>query len=275
MIQIMPELPEVETTCNGIRPHINDKIIDGAEIRNPSLRWPVPADLSELVKGQKVKGVSRRGKYIIIQLQTGSLIIHLGMSGGVRVVNKQQELKKHDHVDIDFSNGTVLRYHDPRRFGCILWTDKDPSEHKLISKLGIEPLDEEFDGQFIFNKAQGKSRAIKLFLMDSHIVVGVGNIYANEALFLSSIDPQTAVKDISLQKFDLLAQNIKEVLRKAIQSGGTTLRDFTNSEGKPGYFQQQLNVYGRTGENCVRCKGTIKQIRQGQRSTFFCPECQK
>ncbi|THB69838.1 MAG: bifunctional DNA-formamidopyrimidine glycosylase/DNA-(apurinic or apyrimidinic site) lyase [Gammaproteobacteria bacterium] len=271
----MPELPEVETTCNGIRPHIQNKVIVGVHIRNPSLRWPVPADLEELTKGQKVKQISRRGKYIVIGLQEGSLIIHLGMSGGIRVVNKHLELKKHDHVDIEFANETVLRYHDPRRFGCILWTDEDPQQHKLLIKLGVEPLSDAFHGEFLFEKAKGKTRAVKVFLMDSHIVVGVGNIYANEALFMSGIDPQIAVKDISHAQLDLLADNIKAVLEKAIESGGTTLRDFINSEGKPGYFQQQLNVYGRTGEKCVRCDGTIKQIRQGQRSTFYCPECQR
>ena len=271
----MPELPEVETTCNGIRPHLQGKTIVGAEVRNSSLRWPVPADLAEQISGQKIKEISRRGKYIIIQLQTGAMIIHLGMSGGVRVVNKSTDLKKHDHVDIEFANEMVLRYHDPRRFGCVLWTDKDPEQHKVLSKLGVEPLTDVFSGEFLQEKAKGKTRAIKLFLMDSHIVVGVGNIYANEALFLAGIDPQTAVKDISREKYDLLVENIKAVLEKAIKSGGTTLRDFTNSEGKPGYFQQQLNVYGRAGEKCVRCDGTIKQIRQGQRSTFFCPGCQR
>ncbi len=271
----MPELPEVETTCNGIRPHLQGKIITGAEIRNPSLRWPVPENLAELIFGQKVKKIRRRGKYIVINLQKGSLIIHLGMSGGVRVVNSRLELKKHDHVDIEFESGIVLRYHDPRRFGCILWTDKDPLQHKLLSTLGVEPLSDDFTGEFLQEKAKGKTRAIKVFLMDSHVVVGVGNIYANEALFLSGIDPQTAAKDLSKEKLDILADNIKAVLEKAIESGGTTLRDFTNSEGKPGYFQQQLNVYGRTGEKCVRCGGIIKQVRLGQRSTFYCPECQK
>ena len=275
MIRTMPELPEVETTCNGIRPHLQGKTIVGAEIRNHSLRWPVPDNLSDLISGQKIKEIRRRGKYIVIQTQSGALIVHLGMSGGVRVVNKNTDLKKHDHVDIEFSNEMVLRYHDPRRFGCVLWTDKDPEQHKVLCKLGVEPLTDAFDGQFLLEQSKGKTRAIKLFLMDSHIVVGVGNIYANEALFLTGIDPQTAVKEISKEKFDQLAENIKAVLEKAIKSGGTTLRDFTNSEGKPGYFQQQLNVYGRTGEKCVRCGGTIKQIRQGQRSTFYCSECQK
>ena len=271
----LPELPEVETTLRGISPCITGKTVRKVIIRDGRLRWPVPRQLNKYLSGETIMHVKRRGKYLLINTASGTMIIHLGMSGNLRITDASQKADKHDHVDILFENNTCLRFHDPRRFGCVLWTKKDPLEHKLLSSLGVEPLDNNFTGEYLYDRSRGKKVAIKPFLMNSKIVVGVGNIYASEALFLAGIHPLRSASRISSNRYEQLAKIIKQVLRSAIKQGGTTLRDFVSSEGKPGYFKQQLNVYGREGEACTVCDTPIKQIRQGQRSTYYCPQCQR
>ena len=271
----MPELPEVETTCRGIAPHSIQQIIETVIVRQPQLRWCIPDNLADSVRGQTVQAVTRRGKYILIRMETGHIIIHLGMSGSLRFITDQSPAEKHDHVDIVFANKCCLRYHDPRRFGCILWTDQPLSEHFLLKKLGHEPLEKAFDSDYFYQCTQGRKRAIKTLIMDSHIVVGVGNIYASEALFLAGIHPKTPAKNLTVQHCKKLVAIIKQVLQQAIQQGGTTLKDFVNSEGKAGYFQQSLHVYGRKNQACLQCTTPIEQVTIGQRSSFYCPQCQK
>jgi formamidopyrimidine-DNA glycosylase len=276
----MPELPEVETTCRGIAPHIEGKAIAKLEVRQPQLRWPIPADLAKLVKGQTVLGVRRRAKYLLIDIGKskikGTVIIHLGMSGSLRVIKgPAPEPLKHEHFDLVFSKNLRLRFTDPRRFGACLWQDINNDENKWLDHLGPEPLSEEFNGEYLFNKSRKRTGAIKTFIMDQKIVVGVGNIYASESLFLSGINPKKAAGKISKLKYQEFSEQIKQVLTKAIAQGGTTLKDFVGSDGKPGYFAQQLAVYGRKDEPCIICKSPIKQITQGQRSTFYCNNCQK
>lgn len=276
----MPELPEVETTRSGIAPHIDGKTISKLVVRQPKLRWPIPDELPSIVKNQSVLAVRRRAKYLLIDIGKsklkGTLIIHLGMSGSLRVIKgKPPEALKHEHFDLMFSNELMLRFTDPRRFGACLWQDAKEKDNPFLDHLGPEPLSDSFNSEYLYKKSRKRSSAIKTFVMDQKIVVGVGNIYASESLFLSGINPKKAAGKISKAKFDLLVQCIKQVLSKAIAEGGTTLKDFVGSDGKPGYFAQQLNVYGRTGEPCVICQSPIKQITQGQRSTFYCPKCQK
>lgn len=278
----MPELPEVETTKSGIAPHIQDKTIKKLVVRQPKLRWPIPDDLPSLVKNQTVLNVRRRAKYLLLDVGSaktnkikGTIIIHLGMSGSLRVVKgKAAAPEKHEHFDVCFDD-VLLRYTDPRRFGACLWQDINDTENKLLDHLGPEPLTDEFDADYLFNKSRKRTSAIKTFIMDQKFVVGVGNIYASESLFLSGINPQKAAGKVSKAKYELLVQCIKDVLAKAIKEGGTTLKDFVGSDGKPGYFAQQLRVYGRAGEPCIDCGKAIKQITQGQRSTFYCSHCQK
>lgn len=269
----MPELPEVETTRRGIQPWLEGQSIRALCIRNGALRWPVSDQLYRL-KEQKVVQIERRGKYLLIELESGTIIIHLGMSGSLRVVAGEEGVKTHDHVDILLSNGKILRFNDPRRFGCVLWTE-NWRQHALIRSLGPEPLSEAFDLDYFYQALRKKSSAIKLALMDSHLVVGVGNIYANEALFMSGIDPRRAANRISRPRVALLHAAIVEVLDAAIRQGGTTLRDFVNSDGKPGYFKQQLRVYGKAGSPCQGCASTLKELRLSNRSTVFCPQCQR
>ncbi len=269
----MPELPEVETTRRGITPHVKKQQINNVVIRQSSLRWPVPRNLKQKLKHQTIYDIQRRAKYLLFVTQTGHLIIHLGMSGSLRMVNNQVAANKHDHVDIVFDKKT-LRFHDPRRFGAVLWTSEDPLQHKLLKDLGPEPLQDEFTGAHLYQLAQGKKVTIKTFIMNAHIVVGVGNIYASECLFLSGIHPQRAAGRISLKRYDILANNIKKVLSHAIELGGTTLRDFVREDGKPGYFANELNVYKQTGKPCPVCKNPIKVRTIGQRSSFFCVQCQ-
>lgn len=269
----MPELPEVETTCRGIEPWLDGQSIRALAIRNGALRWPVSEELYGL-QDQRVVQVLRRGKYILLELETGTIIIHLGMSGSLRVVDASAEIKKHDHIDIVVSNGKRLRFNDPRRFGCMLWTE-NWAQHALIRSLGPEPLGAEFEVDYFYQSLQKRSSPIKLAIMDSHLVVGVGNIYANEALFISGIDPRRAANRISRQRITVLRDAIVEVLGAAIRQGGTTLRDFVNSDGKPGYFSQQLRVYGKAGTPCLVCATELKEVRQSARSTVFCPQCQK
>lgn len=270
----MPELPEVETTLRGISPFIQpgDHIVK-IDVRQPSLRWPIPEDLQR-ARDIKVKGLLRRGKYILIETQQGTLIIHLGMSGSMRITSRDTIAGKHDHYDIVLADGNIIRYCDPRRFGCLLLTEKW-QQHELLCSLGPEPLSKQFDSSYLYAVSRKRQITIKQLIMNSHIVVGVGNIYANEALFLTGVRPTVRAGRLSKIKIEQLTQNIKAVLDAAIQQGGTTLKDFTKSDGKPGYFKQSLQVYGRQGEPCHTCGTAIKQIKQNQRASFYCPQCQK
>jgi len=270
----MPELPEVETTRRGIAPHLVGQAIQQVIVHNPSLRWPVPDSVQALTQAT-VQTVERRGKYLLITVAAGTAIVHLGMSGSLRICRAQEPRRKHDHVELVLSSGLVLRFHDPRRFGCFLWqADSDPL-HSLLAKLGPEPLTDEFDAPYLFNATRKRQVAIKNFIMNSEIVVGVGNIYASESLFMSGIRPGRAAKRITRKESIMLVSTIKAVLQKSINDGGTTLRDFVNTDGNPGYFAQSLSVYGRAGEPCNTCGELIKQKVMGQRSTFYCGVCQK
>ncbi|VAX11087.1 Formamidopyrimidine-DNA glycosylase [hydrothermal vent metagenome] len=271
----MPELPEVETTRSGIEPHLLRQTITRVIVRNRKLRWPVPANLSSELRQQCVNTVSRRGKYLLLGFDNGSLIIHLGMSGSLRILPVQTPAEKHEHVELQLSSGDCLRLRDPRRFGCVLWTRHDPLKHKLLATLGPEPLLADFDGDYLYARSRNRKQAIKSFIMDSKIVVGVGNIYASEALFLAGIHPQRAAGRIADKRYQQLATVIKKVLAAAIRQGGTTLRDFTASDGSPGYFKQQLNVYGRATEACPNCGQPIHQLTIAQRASYYCPACQK
>ena len=269
----MPELPEVETSCRGIRPHIVGKQFKTIIVRQAQLRWPVPEKLSELLTGQTLLSVTRRGKYLLLTTAKGCLILHLGMSGNLRITSPQQVAGKHDHIDFMFADDTVLRLNDQRKFGAVLWTDQ-PETHPLLAILGPEPLTDQFNGAYLSQRASGRRLAIKSLIMDSHIVVGVGNIYASEALFLAGIHPERAAGEIDLADYERLSNAIKTVLEKAIIQGGTTLRDFTNADGKPGYFKQALQVYGRRDQACVCCSSPIQHLKIGQRASYFCPVCQ-
>ena len=269
----MPELPEVETTRLGILPHIKGKKVTAVLVREPRLRWPVPDDLALALTGLTVKSVNRRAKYLLLQTPAGRLMIHLGMSGSLRIARPDDPARKHDHVDLAFGDA-ILRYHDPRRFGSFHWLRGDDS-HPLLDHLGPEPLTDDFDGSHLFAASRGKTVAVKNFLMDSSVVVGVGNIYANEALFLAGINPQAGAGSISRTRLERLAGHTKAVLGRAIKAGGTSLRDFVREDGNPGYFKQSLNVYGRGGEPCSQCGRRLKEVRLGQRSTVYCTRCQR
>jgi formamidopyrimidine-DNA glycosylase len=271
----MPELPEVETTLRGISPHLKHRQVTDVVIRNPKLRWPVPKNLPALLRGQTVRGLRRRAKYLLITFDHGTLILHLGMSGSLRIQPVGTPAEKHDHFDLVLDDDKLMRLRDPRRFGAVLWHVGEVAQHPLLAALGPEPLEQEFDGAYLHRATRSRSVAIKLAIMDSHLVVGVGNIYANEALFRAGIRPQLAAYKLSLPRCEKLVQNIREVLQEAIKQGGSSLRDFVHSDGSSGYFQQSYFVYGRTGEPCRVCGTLIKQIRQGQRSTFYCPQCQR
>lgn len=270
----MPELPEVETTKRGITPHIIKRAVSAVRIRQRQLRWPVPDTLAAELTNATIESITRRGKYLLFNSTPGTVIVHLGMSGSLRLVPAQTNPEKHDHVDFVFGE-ICLRLRDPRRFGAVLWTRDDPLEHPLLSSLGPEPLGPEFSGQWLFDISRRRSIAVKTLIMDSRAVVGVGNIYANEALFLAGISPRRAAGRVSASRYEILADSIRTVLEQAIQQGGTTLRDFVNESGKPGYFQQTLNVYGRDGAKCPRCGTQIRALRIGQRSSFLCPSCQR
>lgn len=271
----MPELPEVETTCRGIRPHLQNQTIRAVTIRQPRLRWPISPQLRKQARDAVIETVNRRAKYVLIKTGHGTIIIHLGMSGSLRLTTSEEPPRKHDHIDIELANGRVLRFHDPRRFGAVLWTRQDPLTHQLLRQLGPEPLDPAFNAGDMRALAAHRKQAIKTFLMNSRNVVGVGNIYTNEALFLAGIHPKTAAGRLSLQRWTKLVKAIQEVLRKAIDQGGTTLRDFINSDGQPGYFAQSLQVYGRDSEPCPVCQKPIRRIIQTQRATYYCPHCQR
>ena len=268
----MPELPEVETTKNGLVKLLTNKRITNVEIRNPNLRWRVDDSIQFNLNNQTLRSFSRRGKYIIFNLDKGYLMIHLGMSGKINVVDINEPIKKHDHFLLYFKN-EVMRFNDPRRFGSIFYLED--LNHKLLNNLGVEPLEHLFHKNYLFENSRNKTQNVKAFIMDSKIVVGVGNIYACESLFKAGINPKTKANKISKQRYINLRNNIKEVLHKAIKAGGTTLQDFSQVDGKPGYFSQELSVYGRENENCFNCNGKIKRIIQNQRSTFYCPKCQK
>lgn len=270
----MPELPEVETTRKGIAPYVVGEVVKDIIIRERQLRWPIPATLKRSLKNQLIRKLRRRAKYLLFYTDKGCMILHLGMSGSLKILDNNIPHEKHDHVDIIFESGHILRYHDPRKFGSILWTKGEPLEHKLISHLGSEPLNDEFNAEYLFSHSRKRTKAIKTYIMDSHIVVGVGNIYASEALFRAGIKPTKKAGSVSKARYEKLVTEIKNVLAEAIKKGGTTLRDFFNSDGKPGYFSQELQVYNREGEPCKKCKRQIKMIRLGQRSTFYCSHCQ-
>ena len=270
----MPELPEVETTRKGILPYIDKKVVVKVNVRQAKMRWPVPDKIHEM-EGQQVKSVKRRGKYLFLDTSKGTALIHLGMSGSLRVVDAGDAYEKHDHVEFIIENNKAIRLRDPRRFGAVLWTNKNPLKHKLIRSLGPEPLGDDFNVDYLFQRSRNRSVSIKQFIMNGQIVVGVGNIYACESLFKAGISPKAIAGKVSKARYQKLVNMIKEVLAQAIEQGGTTLKDFVQAEGKPGYFQQQLNVYGRADEACRSCKSKIKQITQGQRSTFYCSKCQR
>ncbi len=270
----MPELPEVETTRRGVEPHCVGRMITRVVVRESRLRWPVPDQLPILLDGQVIEAVERRAKYLLFRMQIGSLLVHLGMSGSLRLVNVDAPPARHDHIDILLDDGVCLRYHDPRRFGCFLWLAVGEN-HPLLAHLGPEPLSSNFDGDVLYQRSRGRKGPVKNFIMDGKVVVGVGNIYANEALFISGIRPDRAAGRVSLARYQRLAENIKQVLTSAIDDGGTTLRDFVGGDGSPGYFAQQLLVYGRAGQCCKRCDASLREIRLGQRSSVFCATCQR
>lgn len=269
----MPELPEVETTLRGIEPWLTGQIIEQLLVREKRLRWPVPDEVHN-AEGQTVRRLRRRAKYILVDTETGSLMLHLGMSGSMRVLTEPTGPGKHDHVDI-ITRRAVIRFNDPRRFGSILWLDGAPMEHPLLRSLGPEPLDESFDGRYLRDRSRGRKLAVKNFIMDGKIVVGVGNIYASEALYMAGIHPTRPAGRISLNRYQGLARAIKDILQRAITEGGTSLRDFTGTGGTPGYFAQNLLVYGRANQPCFQCGKPIRQRVIGQRSSFYCTFCQR
>lgn len=271
----MPELPEVETTRRGLAPFIINQRIKTAVVRNRALRVPVPRRLPELVAGQTIERVERRGKYLLIGCGRGTLIVHLGMSGRLWLVDAGAPVDTHDHFDLVLENGRAVRLRDPRRFGLILWREKDPLQHALLASIGPEPLSADFSGDYLYDATRKRSAAIKLVLMDSKVVAGVGNIYASEALFRARINPKLPASRISRARYAVLVERVRETLEAAIRAGGSTLRDYVGGDGQAGYFQDEHLVYGRGGEPCVNCGAPIREIRQGQRATFYCPVCQR
>jgi formamidopyrimidine-DNA glycosylase len=270
----LPELPEVETTRRGIAPHLLGQRISGVVVRDGRLRWPVPSDLAATLTGQRIHDVRRRGKYLLLDCADGTLILHLGMSGSLRVVDRGLPPGPHDHLDIEVAE-SVLRLRDPRRFGSVHWTTADPASHPLLVRLGLEPLERGFDGGFLHVAARRRRVTVKALLMDGHVVVGVGNIYANEALFRAGIRPGRRCDRLTREECRRLAVSVRSVLAQAVEQGGTSLRDFVREDGRPGYFVQELKVYGRGGLPCLACGATLKETRQGQRSTVYCPRCQR
>lgn len=271
----MPELPEVETTRRGIAPHLQGRQVCEVIVRQRQLRWPIPRNLNILLQGQTIEHIDRRGKYLLLGMDSGTLILHLGMSGSLRILPVATPAQKHDHLDIILDNDHCLRLRDPRRFGAVLWSRSDPLQHKLLKTLGPEPLSQAFTGDYLWQRSRGRKLAIKSFVMDSKTVTGVGNIYANEALFLAGIHPQRAAGRISRERYQQLVEAIKQVLEAAIREGGTTLRDFTASDGKPGYFRQQLHVYERARQPCHQCGQALRHRVIGQRSSYYCSHCQR
>lgn len=270
----MPELPEVATAISGIRPFLKGAVIAGAVVRERRLRWPVVVDLERRVCGRKVLDVQRRAKYIMVIFDRGGLLVHLGMTGSFRVVAQGSPPDKHDHIDLLTDSGAVIRYRDPRRFGCLIYCDGDPRRHERLSRLGVEPLEENFDGTYLYRLSRARSLAVKAFIMDQSVVVGVGNIYASESLFAAGIHPYRKCSRIAKHRYNRLAQAIRDILMASIAKGGTTIQDFIGSDGRPGYFEQELLVYGRAGYPCCTCGQAIVNRNIAQRSSFFCPQCQ-
>ena len=266
----MPELPEVETTKTSLLPLLNEKVLK-VDVYQSSLRWPIPDDIQKLV-GQKLIKLSRRSKYILAEFEQDTMLWHLGMSGSFRICEGHEERRKHDHLIIQFED-MQLRYHDPRRFGCILWLDQN-AQTKLIDTLGPEPLSDAFNVDYLFNKFKNKNTGIKVAIMDNHVVVGVGNIYATESLFNLGIHPAQPASTLSFAQVEKMVLEIKRILKQAIDLGGSTLRDYSNAMGENGYFQQTLLAYGRAGEMCINCETTLQNLKLGQRASVFCPECQ-
>jgi formamidopyrimidine-DNA glycosylase len=271
----MPELPEVETTRRGIAAHLLGDRVTGVDVRERRLRWPVSPALGRELRGQRIDDIRRRAKYLMLDTKAGSVILHLGMSGNLRIVDGDTPVRAHDHLDIRFASGRVLRFNDPRRFGAALWTRGDPLRHALLADLGPEPLETMFDGAYLHATSRGRRAAVKSFLMDGRVVVGVGNIYANEALHLAGIHPARAAGKVSRERYDTLAARVKEVLEHAIRRGGTTLRDFLGTDGAPGYFRLDLRAYEREGAACRACGSTIRRTVIGQRASYYCPRCQR
>lgn len=271
----MPELPEVETTRRGLSPHLQGRRIAAIVIRDRRLRWPIPRDLPKKAVGCTVRSVERRGKYLLVDCASGWMILHLGMSGSLRVLPRETPPGKHDHFDLVLDSGMAVRLTDPRRFGAVLWQARDPHSHPLLANLGPEPLEQDFHAAALHTRLRGRSTAIKTAIMDSRIVVGVGNIYASESLFRAAINPKTAAGRVSLQRCERLVAAIRETLAAAIEAGGSTLRDFVSADGNAGYFQQTYYVYSRNGQPCRICGNAVKLLRQGQRATFYCPSCQR
>jgi formamidopyrimidine-DNA glycosylase len=269
----VPELPEVEITRRGIEPFVLGRTITGVAVRNPNLRQRVPRNIARLVVGQRVKRVLRRGKYLLLECDTGAILVHLGMSGSLRVIESRALPSEHDHLDLVFGE-SALRLRDPRRFGVVLWSRGDPSRHPLLARLGIEPLGEQFSAEYLHRVTRGREVGIKLLLMNANVVVGVGNIYANESLFRAGIHPRARAGRLSRARCGRLVEAVRETLLAAIAAGGSSLRDFVHSDGASGYFQQQYYVYDRAALPCRVCGTAIRVARQGQRSTFYCPSCQ-
>lgn len=271
----MPELPEVETTRRGVMPLLAGRRVTRVTVREARLRRPVTRDLAEILAGQKLLTVRRRAKYLLFDFERGTLIVHLGMSGSLRVVAASAPTLPHDHVELAFGEARTLRLRDPRRFGLVLWTEAPPEEHALLAHLGPEPFDESFTSRYLFECSRGRALAVKNFVMDAKVVVGVGNIYASEALFRAGVHPARPAGRVSLARYEGLVGHVRTVLAESIEAGGTTLRDFMRNDGEPGYFSQALKVYGREGEACEVCGGAIAMRVIGQRSSFFCRTCQR
>jgi formamidopyrimidine-DNA glycosylase len=271
----VPELPEVETTKRGLAPHLVGKRIRTAIVRNHAMRQPIPKRLPQLVAGATIESVERRAKYLLIGCGRGTLIVHLGMSGRLWLVDATAPVATHDHFDLVLENGTAVRLRDPRRFGLVLWQTGDPLAHPLLSSIGPEPLSPDFGGAALYEATRNRSAAVKLVLMDSHVVAGVGNIYASEALFRAKINPKLAAHRVSRARYEVLAEKVRETLEAAISAGGSTLRDYVGGDGRAGYFQNEHLVYDRAGEPCYTCGTAIREVKQGQRATFYCPLCQR
>ncbi|MBS7457100.1 bifunctional DNA-formamidopyrimidine glycosylase/DNA-(apurinic or apyrimidinic site) lyase [Coralloluteibacterium stylophorae] len=270
----MPELPEVETTRAGLAPHLTGRRVAGVTLRRPDLRWPIPAAVAAHLPGARIDAVRRRAKYLLLDTEAGSALLHLGMSGMLRVLPPDTPVGPHDHVDIALDSGRLLRFTDPRRFGCLLWQPIG-EVHPLLRRLGPEPLEAAFDGDYLFARSRGRAAPVKTFLMDQAIVVGVGNIYAAESLFRAGIAPLRPAGRVSRERYRALAGAVKTVLAHAIARGGTTLRDFLNADGAPGYFEQELFVYGRGGQRCKACGTALREAAIGQRASVWCPRCQR
>ncbi len=271
----MPELPEVETTRRGIAPHVTGRSVLRVDVYDRRLRWPVPADLEARMRGATIDRVDRRSKYLLLRSGKAALLVHLGMTGSLRIWHGPPPRARHDHVDIVFADGTTLRYRDPRRFGAMLWIESDVERHPLLASLGPEPFDAAFDADYLWRTTRSRSAAIKLALMDNRVVTGVGNIYANEALFRAGIRPALSARSVSKPRLARVVASVRDVLTEAIAKGGSTLRDYVGSDGSSGYFQLGYFVYGRAGEPCRVCASTIRVSRIGQRSSFHCPKCQR